>query len=145
MAKQPLGALSKLLFKPADIPEFIGDLPDVLTLAKKKDMMRREQTKPNALDKDQCEVQRSGDDDRDHDVLQPNLKFASLKKQVLLYGDIPDDDPIDYHDVDVGQGSPEELADAIDGFITSAEQAGMCSAARTNVVLQIVMSTITVV
>jgi hypothetical protein len=28
----------------------------------------------------------------------------------------PDDDPIDYHDVDVGQGSPEELADAIEGF-----------------------------
>jgi hypothetical protein len=42
-----------------------------------------------------------------------------------FYGDIPDDDPIDYHDVDVGQGSPEELADAIEGFITSSEQAGM--------------------
>jgi hypothetical protein len=40
-------------------------------------------------------------------------------------GDIPDDDPIDYHDVDVGQGSPEELADASEGLITSAEQAGM--------------------
>jgi hypothetical protein len=36
MGKQPLGALSKLLLKPADIPEFIEDLPDVLTLAKKK-------------------------------------------------------------------------------------------------------------
>jgi hypothetical protein len=34
--KQPLGALSKLLLTPADIPEFIEDLPDVLTLAKKK-------------------------------------------------------------------------------------------------------------
>jgi hypothetical protein len=44
------------------------------------------------------------------------VKFASLKKQALFYGDIPDDDPIDYHDVDVGQGSPEELADAIEGF-----------------------------
>jgi hypothetical protein len=30
-----LGALSKLLLMPADIPEFIEDLPDVLTLAKK--------------------------------------------------------------------------------------------------------------
>jgi Reverse transcriptase (RNA-dependent DNA polymerase) len=58
-------------------------------------------------------------------VLQPNVKFASLKEQSLFYGDIPDDDPIDYHDVDAGQGSPEELADAIEGFITSAEQAGM--------------------
>jgi hypothetical protein len=36
MYKQPLGALSKLLLKPADIPEFIEDLPDLLTLAKKK-------------------------------------------------------------------------------------------------------------
>jgi hypothetical protein len=36
MGKQTLGALSKLLFMPVDIPEFIEDLPDVLTLAKKK-------------------------------------------------------------------------------------------------------------
>jgi hypothetical protein len=36
MNKQPLGALSKLLLMLADIPEFIEDLPDVLTLAKKK-------------------------------------------------------------------------------------------------------------
>jgi hypothetical protein len=44
-----------------------------------------------------------------------NVKFASLEEQALFYGDIPDDDPIDYHDVDVGQGSPEELADAVEG------------------------------
>jgi hypothetical protein len=56
MGKQPLGALSKLLLKLADIPEFIEDLPNGLTLAKKKNMKRREQTKPNALDEDQCEV-----------------------------------------------------------------------------------------
>jgi hypothetical protein len=36
MDKQPLGTLSKLLLMPADIPEFIEDLPDVLALAKKK-------------------------------------------------------------------------------------------------------------
>jgi hypothetical protein len=58
-------------------------------------------------------------------VLQSNVKFASLKEQALFCGDIPDDDPIDYHDVDVGQGSPEELADAVEGLITSSEQAGM--------------------
>jgi hypothetical protein len=58
-------------------------------------------------------------------VLQPSVKFSSLKEQVHFYGDIPDDDPIDYHDVDVGQGSPGELADAIEGFVTSADQAGM--------------------
>jgi hypothetical protein len=45
----------------------------------------------------------------------------SLKEQALFYGDIPDDDPIYYHDVEVRQGSPEELADAIEGFLTSAE------------------------
>jgi hypothetical protein len=58
-------------------------------------------------------------------VLQPNMKFASLKEQALFYGDIPDDDPIYHHDVDVGQGSPEELADSIKGLTTSAEQSGI--------------------
>jgi hypothetical protein len=70
-------------------------------------------------------VQRSKDDDGDHDVLQPKIKFASLKEQSLSYGAIPDDDPIDYHDVTVRQGCPEELADAIGGFVTSTEQAGI--------------------
>jgi hypothetical protein len=59
--------------------------------------------KPNALDESQCELQRYEGDDEDHDVLHPNVNFASLKKQTLFYRDIPDDDPIDYHDVDVGQ------------------------------------------
>jgi hypothetical protein len=36
MGKQPLGALSKIPLSPADIPEFIEDLPNVVTLAKKK-------------------------------------------------------------------------------------------------------------
>jgi hypothetical protein len=36
MDKQPLGALSKLLLMPANIPEFIDDLPDVQALAKIK-------------------------------------------------------------------------------------------------------------
>jgi hypothetical protein len=35
MGKQPLNALSKLLLMPADITEFIEDLPDILALAKK--------------------------------------------------------------------------------------------------------------
>jgi hypothetical protein len=56
---------------------------------------------------------RGEDDDGGHDVLQSNVKFASHKEQAIFYGDIPDNDPIDYYDVDVGQGSPEELADAI--------------------------------
>jgi hypothetical protein len=94
MGKQPLGALSKLLLIPADIPKFIEDLPDVLTLAKKKCMKSREQTKLNALDEDQSDAQRSEDEDGDHVLLQPNVKFASLKEQALFYGDIPDDDPI---------------------------------------------------
>jgi hypothetical protein len=97
----------------------------VLALAKKQNMKRQEQAIMHELDEDQSEVQRSGDDDGYHDVLQSNVKFASLKEQALFYGDIPDDDPIDYHGVDVGQGSPEVLADAIEGFITRAEQSGM--------------------
>jgi hypothetical protein len=84
MGKQHLGALSKLLLMPADIPEFIEDLPDVPTLAKKKNMKRREQAKPNALDEYQCELQQGEGDDRDHDVLQSNAKFASLKEQTLF-------------------------------------------------------------
>jgi hypothetical protein len=36
MGKQHLGALSKLLLMPADIPEFIEDLPNVLTRQSKK-------------------------------------------------------------------------------------------------------------
>jgi hypothetical protein len=87
-------------------------------------MKRREQAKLHALDEDQSEVQRGEDDDGDHEVLQSNVKFASLREQALFYGEIPDDDSIYYHDVDVGQGSPEELADSIEGLITSAEQAG---------------------
>jgi hypothetical protein len=110
---------------PAAIPECIEDLPDVLALAKKKNMKRREQAKLHALDEDQSDVQRGEIDDGNHGVLQFNVKFASLREHALFYGDIPDDDPIDYHDVDVGQGSPEEPADAIEGLVTSAEQAGM--------------------
>jgi hypothetical protein len=84
MSKQPLSVLSKLLLKPADIPECIENLPNELTLAKKKNKKRREQTNPNALEEDQYEVQRSEDDDGDHDVLQPIVKFAILKEQDLF-------------------------------------------------------------
>jgi hypothetical protein len=100
-------------------------LPDVLPLAKKKNMKRREQTNPNALYEVQYELQQSEDDDGDHNVLQPKVQFASLKEQALVYDDIPDDDPKDYHDLDVEQGSPEEVADAIEGLIMISEQAGM--------------------
>jgi hypothetical protein len=88
-------------------------------------MNRRERTKLKALDEDHYEVQQRKDGDGDHDMLQPNVTFASLKKQALFYGDIPNDDPIDYHDVDVGQGSPKELADAIENFITRVEKVDM--------------------
>jgi hypothetical protein len=107
----------------ADIPEFIEDLPNVLTLAKKKNMKHREQTKPNAIDEDQYEVQRREDDDGDLDVVLPNIKFVSLQEQVLFCGDILDDDPTDFLDLEVWKGSPEEQADAIEGLFTSAEQA----------------------
>jgi hypothetical protein len=35
---------------PADIPEFIEDLPNVMSMAKKKIMKRRERAKLHALD-----------------------------------------------------------------------------------------------
>jgi hypothetical protein len=57
-------------------------------------MKRREQTKPNALDEDQNEVQQIEGDDGDHDVLHPNVKFTILKEQAIFCSDIPDDDPI---------------------------------------------------
>jgi hypothetical protein len=50
IGKQPSSALSKLLLQLSNIPEFIKDLPDVLTLAYEYNKKRREQTKPNALD-----------------------------------------------------------------------------------------------
>jgi hypothetical protein len=52
MGKQPLGALSNLLLMPADIPEFIEDLPNVLPLAKGKNTKKREQIKPIVLYQD---------------------------------------------------------------------------------------------
>jgi hypothetical protein len=70
-------------------------------------------------------VQWREDNDGYHDVLQLNVKFASPKEQTPVYGDIPDDDPIDYNDVKVGNRSPEELADAIKGLVTSAKKTGM--------------------
>jgi hypothetical protein len=69
-------------------------------------------------------MQRSEDVDADLDILQPNIKFSILKEQSLFYSDIPDDDPICYHELKVGQGNPEELADAIGGLGTSAGKAG---------------------
>jgi hypothetical protein len=58
-------------------------------------------------------------------VLHHNVKFASLKEQALFYGEIPDDDPIDYHDVDVGQASPEAGGGYRGLDHESFEQAGM--------------------
>jgi hypothetical protein len=125
MSNEPSVTLSKLLLKPADIHIVYWGLAECATTGKEKIMKRREQTKPDALDQDQYEVQRREDDLGDHDVLQLNIKLASLKEQSLFYGDIPDDDPIDYHGVDVGHGSPEELVDAVESLITSAEQEDM--------------------
>jgi hypothetical protein len=35
-------------------------------------------------------------------VLQPNVNFVSVKEKAHFYGEIPDDDLMDYYDVDVG-------------------------------------------
>jgi hypothetical protein len=42
-------------------------------------------------------------------MVQANVKSASLKEQSLFYGDSPDDDPIDYHDVEVGQEQHQSM------------------------------------
>jgi hypothetical protein len=79
-------------------------------------MKRREQTEPNALDEHQCEVQRSEDYEGNHDVLQTNVKLASLKEPAFFYGDIPDDDPIDFHDVYLGARKPRGTGGRYRGF-----------------------------
>jgi hypothetical protein len=99
MGMQPSGSLSKILLKPADILEFMEDLPNLLPLAMGKKVKQPKQIKPSMFDQDQSGVQRSELDDGDHDMLQHNIKFAILKEQSLFNSDIPDDDPIDYHDV----------------------------------------------
>jgi hypothetical protein len=68
---------------------FIGPLVCCLSAntGKEKNMKRREQAKLHALDEDQSEVQWGEGDYGDHDVLQFNVKFASLKEQALFYGD----------------------------------------------------------
>jgi hypothetical protein len=47
--------------------------------------------------------QRSENYDRDHDVAQLEIKFESLKEMSLFSAGIPEDDYIEYHDVEVGQ------------------------------------------
>jgi hypothetical protein len=39
-------------------------------------------------------VQQIESDDEEHDLLHPNVKFASLKEQDIFNDDIPDDGPI---------------------------------------------------
>jgi hypothetical protein len=59
------------------------------------------------MTKNNLEGNRKEGIERDRNVVQPNIKSASLKGQSLLYNDIPDDDYIDYHDVKIDKGSPE--------------------------------------
>jgi hypothetical protein len=106
ISKQPSGALSKLLLKPADILlELIEDLPNVISVAKGKKAKLREKMKS-----------------RTHDEVK--FERQQREEQSLFYGEIPDD-AIDYDDVEVGRRSSEELTAAMEGLATSAEQAGM--------------------
>jgi hypothetical protein len=52
MSKQPSGALSKFLLKPAIYPEFIEDWPEAIPLAKGKKVTRRKQGKSSAHDEE---------------------------------------------------------------------------------------------
>jgi hypothetical protein len=80
--------------KPADIPESIEDLPDSIPVANGKQATRRKHIKSSTHEEEHFERKQSEDDDGDQDVVQPSIKFASLKEQSLFYGDIPDNDPI---------------------------------------------------
>jgi hypothetical protein len=102
MGKQRSGALSKLLLKPANISEFIEDLLDFIPLTKGKNSTRRKQAKSSAHDEEYFEMEQGEKDDGEQDMVQPNIKFASLKEQSLFCSDITDDDPIESHDVKVG-------------------------------------------
>jgi hypothetical protein len=114
MDKGLCGALAKLPLKSGvDNPELIKDLPDFIPLAKGEEVMRRERLKPTVHDIENYDWMQSEVNDGILDVVQSNIKFASLKEQLMVYDDISNDDSIDYHDVEVGHGSPKELAVAI--------------------------------
>jgi hypothetical protein len=102
-------ALSKLLLKPADIPELTEDLPGVIPLARGMNATQRKEMESSAHDEEYFGRQQSEDDDGDQDLVQPSIKFARLTEQLLFYGDNLDDDPIDYHDVEVDQESLRNL------------------------------------
>jgi hypothetical protein len=99
--------------------ELIEDLRDAIPLAKGKKATRRKQMKSSGHDEKYFGRQQDEERDGDQHVVQPNIKFASLNEQSLFHGYIPDDDPIDHHDVEVGRGSPEKLAAAIEGLVSS--------------------------
>jgi hypothetical protein len=88
-------------------------------------MTRREQTKPSAHEDDQYGGKQNELYDGNQDVVQPNIKLASLKDQSHFYDDIPDYDPIHDDNFKVCKGYPEELTNATDVFATSVEQSGM--------------------
>jgi hypothetical protein len=70
---------------------------------------QRKEMESSAHDEEYFGRQQSEDDDGDQDLVQPSIKFARLTEQLLFYGDNLDDDPIDYHDVEVDQESLRNL------------------------------------
>jgi hypothetical protein len=66
---------------------------------KVKNATRRRQVESSADDEEYFGRQQNEEDDGYQGVVQPNIKFASLKGKSPFYGDILDDDPIDCHDV----------------------------------------------
>jgi hypothetical protein len=68
---------------------------------------RRKQMKSSAHDEEYFGRQQDEEDDGDQEVVQPSIKFASLNEHSLFYSDISHDEAIDYHDVEVGQETPQ--------------------------------------
>jgi hypothetical protein len=60
-------------------------------------------------------------------VVQPIINLESLQEQLLFYGDISDDDPIDYHDVEVALSSPKDFVGAEEDFLYERRASGYVS------------------
>jgi hypothetical protein len=84
MEKQPSGALSNLLLKPADISELIEDLPDVIPRAKDKTATRRMQIKSSTNDEEFFGSQQDEIGDGNQDVIQPNIIPLALRTIAVL-------------------------------------------------------------
>jgi hypothetical protein len=111
MADKPTGALARLLLKPTGSPSEIKDW-----IAADPSLAECDYEMPQLVsdseDEDDCKTHKprlDGGIQMDSSM----AVIAAIKQQYLFYGDIPDDDPIDYRDVDVLEGDTKEVSAAV--------------------------------